>query len=51
MQPPSAGRVTVATLNTLGLHVVKSRLPTRYALIASVESSPALNEWIASQMP
>jgi hypothetical protein len=24
---------------------------TRYALIASVESSPALNDWIASQLP
>jgi hypothetical protein len=24
---------------------------TRYALIASVESSPALNTWIASQLP
>jgi endonuclease/exonuclease/phosphatase family metal-dependent hydrolase len=27
--------VTVATLNTLGLHIVKSRLPTRYKLIAA----------------
>jgi hypothetical protein len=24
---------------------------TRYALIASVESSPALNDWIQAQLP
>ncbi len=35
MQPPSGAPVTVATLNTLGLHIVKSRLPTRYRLIAA----------------
>jgi sphingomyelin phosphodiesterase 2 len=34
VQPPSGDQVTVATLNTLGIHVVKSRLPTRYKLIA-----------------
>lgn len=35
MHAPSGDRVTVATLNTLGIHVVKSRLPTRYKLIAA----------------
>jgi sphingomyelin phosphodiesterase 2 len=35
VQPPSGDRVTVATLNTLGIHIVKSRLPTRYKLIAA----------------
>ena len=35
MQPPSSDQVTVATLNTLGIHIVKSRLPTRYKLIAA----------------
>lgn len=34
MQLPSSDRVTLATLNTLGIHVVKSRLPSRYKLIA-----------------
>jgi sphingomyelin phosphodiesterase 2 len=34
VQPPSGDRVIVATLNTLGIHIVKSRLPTRYKLIA-----------------
>lgn len=34
MRPPSSDRVTIATLNTLGIHIVKSRLPSRYKLIA-----------------
>ena len=32
--PPRSDQVTVATLNTLGLHIIKTRLPTRYKLIA-----------------
>ena len=33
MQPPNSDRVTIATLNTLGIHVLESRLPSRYRLI------------------
>jgi endonuclease/exonuclease/phosphatase family metal-dependent hydrolase len=35
VQLPSSDRVTLSTLNTLGIHVVKSRLPSRYKLIAA----------------
>jgi sphingomyelin phosphodiesterase 2 len=34
VQPPRSDRVTVATLNTLGIRVIGSRLPSRYKLIA-----------------
>jgi len=34
VQPPSGDGVRVATLNTLGIRIVKSRLPSRYKLIA-----------------
>ena len=33
MQPPSSDRVTIATLNTLGIRILESRLPSRYRLI------------------
>ena len=34
MQPRSSDPLTVATLNTLGIRIVQSRLPSRYKLIA-----------------
>jgi endonuclease/exonuclease/phosphatase family metal-dependent hydrolase len=35
VQPLNGDRVTIATLNTLGIRILKSRLPSRYRLIAA----------------